>query len=247
MTGSVSPSAMASWVTTDSTGSDAPKANVRAATIPTRSPVNGPGPIPATTPVRSVTRIEASTRQSWMKSPMTSACLRVSAESRSARTTPWESTIATLVPADVSIARYIEPPHVCPLCAISCHRDGERLYRFFGKIIRCRLLAARVCRTSLRLVTDSITGSGGSRDINVQPRFADAVEQPSTPFDDDDGCVEVDVEIVELYSAAQPIGIDVHKRRGIRCRIIESRMRACEHESGARHSSTDAEGFTDRA
>ena len=82
-----------------------PSANACAAAMPTRSPVNGPGPMPPATPDRSRGRTPAAASASRMKPPTTSACRMVSSVPVSASMPPSRSTTATLVPVEVSIAR----------------------------------------------------------------------------------------------------------------------------------------------
>ncbi len=79
-----SSNAIASCEAIGTTGRPMPSAKARAAAIPTRNPVNGPGPIPTATP--DSTGSPASARHSAMNVPMSSAWLRVSDELRCAST-----------------------------------------------------------------------------------------------------------------------------------------------------------------
>ena len=73
---------------TGTTGTPRPSANARAAAIPTRSPVNGPGPIPAATCVMSEGETDASASARSISVPMTSAWPRGSRLSTCERMTP---------------------------------------------------------------------------------------------------------------------------------------------------------------
>ena len=50
-----------------------------------------------------------------------------------------------------------------------------------------------------------------AHDVDLQPRLGEPLGQPLAPLDDGDGLVErgVEVEVVELGDAAEPVGVDV--------------------------------------
>lgn len=100
--------------------------------------------------------------------------------------TPVFGMIATLVPAEVSIAKSIDPPP--PPLAVTGQGD--------------------VARLDLRGLVTAVR----AHDVDLKPVIGDAVGKVGAPLHDDDGCREVDVEIVELHGAAQPVGVDVHER-----------------------------------
>ena len=77
--------------------------------MPTRRPVNGPGPIPTATPESAAIGTSDWARQSAMSVPITSACERVPVSLREAMVPRSRSTTATLVPAEVSMARSTPP------------------------------------------------------------------------------------------------------------------------------------------
>ena len=79
-------------------------------------------------------------------------------------------------------------------------------------------------------------------DVDLQPRLREALGQPLAPLDDGDGLVEggVEVEVVELGDAAEPVGVGVHQRRspdlaGVHAGDDEGRRgdRAADAEPGA--------------
>ena len=53
----------------------------------------------------------------------------------------------------------------------------------------------------------------GPDDPDLEPRLGQSLGDPLAPLDDRDGVVErgVEVEVVELVDAAQPVGVDVHQ------------------------------------
>ena len=55
-------------------------------------------------------------------------------------------------------------------------------------------------------------------DPDLEPRLGQPLGDPLAPLDDRDGVVErgVEVEVVELVDAAEPVGVDVHQRAGRR-------------------------------
>ena len=96
--------------------------------------------------------------------------------------------------------------------------DESRLNRFLS----VRYVDARARRSS---------------DVDLDPVFGHSVEHSGGPFDHHDRRRPVDVEIVELRRAAEPVGVHVHKR----CTATDAAMGAGEHERGARHRSAHPE------
>ena len=87
---------------------------------------------------------------------------------------------------------------------------------------RCHQHAARV-------QVGVLVGVGqGADDPDLQPRLGQPLGDPLSPLDDGDRLVErgVEIEVVELVGAAEPVGVDVHQRRAAGHR----RVLAGDHE-----------------
>ena len=184
--------------------------------MPTRRPVNGPGPRPTTTSVRSAGAAPASVED---PGDARREVLRVAAgvEGRSPRrasvTPSWTATVIAVV--DVSMAssstRAGYPAFRTPVVAGSgrrgaaetgsCRRSGS------GEVGQPAVTEPGQAQRP------GLVGAGRQLDLEVgvgQP-LGDAVP----PLHDGDavGDVGVEVEVVELESAAEPVCVDVHQRR----------------------------------
>src|SRR5439155_10245452 len=110
-------------------GTSAASANAAAVTSPTRSPVNGPGPSPATTAPTAVGAAPASASTSRIAGPSSSPCRRGSTFTRTAGGRPEPSVTAAAVTAGVAVStaststvRAYESGTARPAAALRCIR-----------------------------------------------------------------------------------------------------------------------------
>src|SRR6516225_6616877 len=80
-------------------------------------------------------------------------------------------------------------------------------------------------------------------ELDLPPGLAQTVDHPAAPLDDNDGVVDVHIEIVELGGRPEPVGVDVHERRA----SDERWMRTREDERGALNRAPHAETRRDAA
>ncbi len=170
--------------------------------MPTRSPVNGPGPTPTATAVTSAEVRPASARTAAMLGATCSVCRRGSRVERSA-STRLPSCRATVM-AEVEVSRASSST---PL-----------------RVLR------RVCQLGLGLlaVPARAPGRDGGEPLVVAAQgdleavLAQALGEAVAPFDDGHGVLQggVEVEVVELGEAAEPVRVDVHQRRAAHQRRV---------------------------
>src|SRR5690349_8903360 len=163
------------------------KPRVRAVTTPTRRPVNGPGPTPTATAVRSCRTTPASSMQRAMSGARCSPCFIGCSEecSTTTRSPSWRATETSGV-------------------AVSKARSTAS-----------RLLSddpAQRNPAGVELVVDGRVPDG-ALDDDLEARVGQALGQPGAPLHDGHGRVErrVEVEVVELVEPAEPVGVDVHE------------------------------------
>ena len=195
------------------TGLPIPNAKARAAAMPTRRPVNGPGPMPfdhTAQVVRRHSRTRPGTRS--IRVPITSACRgcrpRRPAPGCRRRGRPrrrwcrrrYRSRAASL---ELKCFRGYPPARRAASSPATRAVAGDR--DLAGLDASLRGLAAAIGRTM------SIASQ----------RLGEAVEHAGAPLDHDDRVLEVDVEVVEFHRGRQPVGVDVHERNA------RSRADAC--------------------
>jgi hypothetical protein len=88
-----------------------------------------------------------------------------------------------------------------------------------------------------------VAGAGRTLDLNVEPRRRDAVKHAPPPLDDDDATRKVNVEVVELERAGEPVGVDVHEWRS----VDQARVCAGEDKGRTGNRSAHSKTFTDAA
>src|SRR3954449_2058308 len=197
---------MASRLQTPCRGTPATRASTWAVTIPTRSPVNGPGPRPTTMWATSASRTPAESRQRCTSGTTCSTCA-IRSVTRSVASTSVPRASPTVTSVDVSRAR-------------------TRPWSGTGGFL-VRRLGFDVGGHGLREVVQVLGGPalpdrseeskapavGVVQQVDLEPVVPGLLDQAAAPLDDGDagGCAGVQVEVVQLAGPAQPVGVDVHQ------------------------------------
>src|SRR4051794_10888175 len=200
--------------------------------MPTRSPVNGPGPRPTTTWATSASRTPAESRQRCTSGTSCSTwAIRSVTRSLASTSVPWASPTVTSV--DVSRAR------TRPWSGTSCFLVRRRRFVVEGHALREVVQVLGGPALPDRSEEGETAAVRVVQQVDLEPVVPGLLDEAAAPLDDGDagGCAGVEVEVVQLAGSAQPVGVDVHQGGPAGA----SGVHAGQHEGGRDDGARDAE------
>src|SRR5699024_5206871 len=206
-------------------------AKVLAVTSPTRSPVNGAGPVPAATLCRSAGAAPTCCRHSAISGVSVSTCRRRSLLDRSAAVCPF-CRRATLTPSEVSRHRV---RLAFTASTLEPHRPGE----FRGVPPGAHRVQHGAAWGFVRV----LQGAAGAFQEDLQPVLGEVLHQILAPFDHGDGIVHGAVEVrgYDFGDGVQPVGVYVDEADVALARLVF----AGGDEGGRCHPAAYAEGLAE--
>src|SRR5674476_303187 len=206
--------------------------SVCAVTMPTRRPVNGPGPTPTTMPARSASTCPDSATTSLTSGISCSAWTFVAVTARDAKTCPGRAT-AAVTPVEVSM------PSQSPL--------SDSLIDVLwgcvdGEVDPCPPGADAGQRHRTRLVVRV----DRALDHHVEPSVAQLFRLALAPLDHSHrvGQGGIEIEVLDLGEVGQTVCIDMDESRPVRAGAMDTRQheRRRDHRTHHVEASADALG-----